>query len=229
MLLSNAAILRHMKEGDIVIDPFKEELLNNVSYDVRLGPWFWRARVPVAGHRFFNPYSPAAVSEVWTGPFRAKKAHEAVVEVGWLLTGTHGILPDDELIILAPGEMILGHTFEFVGGLNVCTAHMQARSSAGRSMLNVCEDAGWGDVGYISRWTMEIRNKSPHYWIPLVAGKSYAQMVFSEVEAPLSGTDYRHTGRYQEGHTLEEIKKLWKPEDMLPKMHQDRIREEGKP
>lgn len=228
MLLSNTAILRHMEAGNIVIDPFDPERLKNVSYDVRLGPWFLRARTPEAGPRFFNPLSHDAVREIWEGPFRAGRADKVIAQKGgppnhlW-----HGISPEDEVVLLAPGEMILGHTLEFIGGLNVCTAHMQARSSAGRSMLTVCEDAGWGDVGYISRWTMEIRNKSPHFWIPLVVAASYAQVVFSEVEAPLVGTDYRYTGKYQRGTTLEEIKRQWKPDDMLPKMYSEPIRREG--
>jgi len=38
--------------------------------------------------------------------------------------------------------------------------------------------AGWGDVGYINRWTMEITNNSRFYAIPLVVGRRIAQIVF---------------------------------------------------
>ena len=37
---------------------------------------------------------------------------------------------------------------------------MQARSSLGRSYIEVCKCAGMGDVGFCNRWTMEITNNS---------------------------------------------------------------------
>ncbi len=230
MLLSNTAILRHVAAGNIVIDPFDRAQLKNVSYDVRLGEWFWRMVPGGVNAVLFNPFNRAAVAELWTGPHRAERAVDMMARLHRVPAKEwDGIRPDDLVILLAPGEMILGHTEEFIGGRHVCTAHVQARSSTGRSLLTVCEDAGWGDVGYISRWTLEIRNKSPHYWIPLVVGARYAQVVFSEVEAPLAGTDYASTGKYQRGTTLDEVKAAWRPEDMLPKMYRDREPKEVRP
>ncbi|MBI2624222.1 hypothetical protein HYW67_01880 [Candidatus Parcubacteria bacterium] len=227
MLLSNTAILRHREAGNIIIDPFDRAQLKNVSYDLRLGEWFWRMEPGGVNAAIFNPFNRANVVELWTGPHHAERAVDMmarlkrVPEKEW-----DGIRSDDLVILLAPEEMILGHTEEFIGGRYVCTAHVQARSSAGRSLLTVCEDAGWGDVGYINRWTLEIRNKSPYYWIPLVVGERYAQMVFSQVESPLPGTEYGQTGKYQHGTTLAEVKASWLPKDMLPKMYLDREEKE---
>jgi hypothetical protein len=59
---------------------------------------------------------------------------------------------------------------------------MKARSTWGRNFITVCKCAGWGDVGYVNRWTMEIANSSRNKHIPLVVGRRIAQIVFFEVE-----------------------------------------------
>lgn len=75
---------------------------------------------------------------------------------------------------------------------------MKARSSLGRNFIEVCKCAGWGDVGYINRWTMEITNNSRYYSIPLVVGRRIAQIVFFDTEGTLEGRSYELTGtRYQ--------------------------------
>jgi hypothetical protein len=53
------------------------------------------------------------------------------------------IKPDDRIIWLKPGETILGHTNEFVGGRWTVTTMMKARSSLGRNFIEVCKCAGW--------------------------------------------------------------------------------------
>lgn len=132
-----------------------------------------------------------------------------------------GIKPTDKVIMLRPGETILAHTNEFIGGKNHITTMMKARSSLGRSFIEVCKCAGWGDVGYINRWTMEITNNSKNYIIPLVVGRRIAQIIFFET-GPIEGADYSVTGKYNPGKTLTELKKKWKPEMMLPKLYSDR-------
>jgi dCTP deaminase len=83
---------------------------------------------------------------------------------------------------------------------------------------------GWGDVGYISRWTMEITNNSRYYSIPLVVGRRIAQIVFFDTDGTLSTgqRSYESSGKYQSDPELENLKIQWKPSDMLPKMYKDR-------
>jgi dCTP deaminase len=132
------------------------------------------------------------------------------------------IKPDDRLILLRPGETILAHTAEFIGGRNCIVAKMYARSSLGRNFVEVCKDAGWGDVGYFNRWTMEVTNNSQHFTIPLVVGRRIGQIVFYEVEPLKETPDYvREGGKYQKSQDIEEVKKMWKPEMMVPQMHLD--------
>ncbi|MEK9184854.1 MAG: hypothetical protein AAB866_01665, partial [Patescibacteria group bacterium] len=132
-----------------------------------------------------------------------------------------GISPEDKIILIEPGETILAHTNEFIGGKNHITTMMKARSSLGRNFIEICKCAGWGDVGYVNRWTMEITNNSRHYAIPLVVGRRVAQIIFFETGEILSG-DYTKTGKYQTHQNMAKMKKEWKPESMLPKLYTDR-------
>ena len=218
-LLSDRAILDQMEKGNIVISPFKQENLGTVSYDVSLGQWYYSEEDPVGGIGIYSPYSEKDVRRVWGEPKKAVKASEYCQEYGIILPG--GVKPDDLVIWIPPGETFLCHTEEFIGGRNLITTLMKARSSIGRNFIEVCKCAGWGDVGYINRWTMEVTNNSKHYTIPLVAGRRVAQIAFFQVD-PILGEDYTVSGKYQTAPNLKAIKAAWKPEDMLPKMWKDR-------
>jgi len=220
MLLSQNQILEHMKNGKIVIDPYNEKNLKTTSYDVTLGEWFWREKAPRGRHTIHNLYDENSTKSVWSGPFQAQLAGEHRKEWGIELKG----IPDGaQVITLEPGETILAHTREFIGGKDICVAKMYARSSMGRNFVEVCKDAGWGDVGYFNRWTMEVTNNSRHYAIPLVVGRRIAQMVFYQVE-PLIKTEVDYVGeggKYQTSQDLEVLKREWNPHMMIPQMHRD--------
>ena len=113
MLLSRNAILRHFKEGDIVIDPFDERKLKTTSYDVTLGDWFWREGHPEGRASVHNIYDAESTKRVWQGPFQSEGAHEVCKRLGVELAN---IKPSDKIVLLRPGETILAHTQEFIGG-----------------------------------------------------------------------------------------------------------------
>lgn len=224
-LLSTPAILEILGTG-VIIDPFSREQLKSCSYDMRLGEWFYRMHGPEdTGDTVFNPYDPAMVARYYGEARRAPLAQNirGYVERG---VSWQGIDPDDQVIMMSPGEMILGHTLEFIGGTKdpksgrCFTAEMKARSSAGRLGFEICRCAGWGDVGYVNRWTMEIvcTARAP---IILVVGTRLAQMKFYEVapvdDAELYGADTRRD-HYQTGIDLDDIKANWRPEMMIPRL-----------
>ncbi len=225
MALSDKRILECMKEGTVIIEPFDRRNLATSSYDVTLGEYFFAEQPPAHFENLFNIYDKAHVDRVWgTVPKRAKTAKELFKKYNF---EWNGISPEDKIILLAPGETILGHTQEFIGGREHVTTMMKARSSLGRSFISVCKCAGWGDVGYTNRWTMEIQNTSARYYIPLVVGRRIAQIVFFETGA-IEGADYSATGKYTSSTKLSELKKSWKPEMMLPRLWTDRDIEKKK-
>lgn len=222
MALSDRQILEELKKGDVIITPFDKRNLATSSYDVTLGEWFYREQRPNYMLSHYNIYNKKHIDHVWgKNPHRAQKAGDLFKnnpEFEWT-----GISKDDKVILIEPGETILGHTVEYIGGRNHITTMMKARSSMGRSFIEVCKCAGWGDVGYINRWTMEITNNSRHYAIPLVVGRRIAQIIFYETGPILSSEhDYAKSGKYQTSKDLSVLKKIWKPEQMLPRLHLDR-------
>ncbi len=186
MLLSDRRILEEMERGNVIIEPFEQEQLGTNSYDVRLGEWYFEPNRNLQVVDFTREEDTRAF---WGEPRQAE----------------HGI------IAVRPGDTILCHTHEVVGGCNGFTTSMRARSSIGRSCLSVCKCAGVGDVGYVARWTMEITNHS-HATIVLPVGMRVAQILFYEVGPTLK----MYTGKYGQQSAP------WSPLDMLPKLYNDR-------
>jgi len=220
MALSNKKILEEMKKGDIVIIPFIQKNLSTSSYDLTLGEFYFREQPPKYNHNLYNIWNKEHTDHVWgLKALRAEVASEVFKKYNfnWI-----GIKKSDQVILLRPGETILAHTNEFIGGKNHITTMMKARSSMGRNFIEVCKCAGWGDVGYINRWTMEITNNSKNYAIPLVVGRRIAQLVFFETGPVLNDDDYTKTGKYAKSHDMKKVIKNWKPTDMIPRLYKDR-------
>ncbi len=217
MALSDKSILEEMEKGDIAIHPFNEQNLATSSYDVTLGEYYFSEKK--SSETLYNMYDRAHVSRIWgTEANIAKTMKETIQEINAPLTN---IREDDRIIVLEQGETILAHTNEFIGGRNHITTMMKARSSTGRNFIEVCKCAGWGDVGYTNRWTMEITNNSRYHRIPLVVGRRIAQIIFFET-GPIRENDYTTTGKYQATDDTERLKREWDPTSMLPKMYHDR-------
>jgi dCTP deaminase len=183
LLLSDKRILEELDAGNIVVEPFDRRQLGTNSYDCRLGHWYFEPTKYSEVIDFTNEDQALAF---WGEPRWAQAA-----------------------IVVKPGTTILAHTQEVVGARNGITTTMHARSSIGRSSLSVCKCAGVGDVGYISRWTMEISNHSTCS-ISIPIGLRICQIKFDYVGETLK--EYR--GKY--GQESE-----WTPYDMLPRLYLD--------
>jgi len=219
MALSDKKILEEMEAGNIVITPFNRKNLATSSYDLTLGEYFFIEQPPKHFQNIFNIYEKEHIERVWgTKPLRAKSAKEVFRDYKF---DFGNITPTNKVILLSPGETILAHTNEFIGGRDHITTMMKARSSLGRSFIEVCKCAGWGDVGYVNRWTMEITNNSKHYYIPLVVGRRIAQLIFFET-GPILEKDYSKEGKYQTSSSVKDLIKNWNPSSMLPKLYKDR-------
>ena len=200
-------ILNEMEKGNIWIYPYHEKNLSNTSYDVTIGPNYYRASKNPP--KLFLAWDEDSVQEYWGTPQYAQTVtDESMSRMYKLPVGT-------QFILLEPGELILAHTNEFIGGLNNITTMMKARSSMGRIGISVCKDAGWGDTSFVNRWTCEISNFSQST-IPLVVGSRVAQIVFFYTGKVMN--PYENRGAYQQKYkTFDELMSKWQVSDMLPK------------
>lgn len=210
--------IREARERDqIVIDPYLPENVKGSSLDVRLGEWFY-VTDSASNQDYYNPFDERSVQDYFKGPLRATSNQE------WADLHNrkiwYNIPPDHPIIVLRPHERILAHTIEYVGIAYNGTTTMQARSTWGRNGVVVCKDAGWGDPGYINRWTMEIQNDND-VSVPLPVGMRIAQLVFYHMTS--SEKNYGDSDKYQVQGSLEELKRSWKPEMMLPRAFRDKI------
>lgn len=216
-LLSKAMILRHIKMGNIFISPFNPQNLKTVSYDARLGENFFQEQpFRTSCRRIFNPFNPMDIKRYWGEPQKAVVAGDWMKENGPL----DNIRSEDRIIILGPGETILAHTEEFIGGRNCVTTEMRARSSMGRIGVTVCKCAGWGDVGFCNRWTLEMSNHLKDTPVVLVVGMRVAQIAFYQVD-PLTESYATTGGQYQTTDDTEKMIREWSPKLMLPKFCRD--------
>jgi deoxycytidine triphosphate deaminase len=220
---SNRQIKEAIKKGHIVFYPFVEKHIAGSSVDVTLGNYYYRTERPSEGG-FYNPFDEKAVNLYFGGgPYKAEIHKDWAKKHGRRLFTN--IPPNHPIIVLRPGERILAHTHEFIGIKAPGTSTMQARSTWGRNGVAVCLDAGWGDPGYINRWTMEIYNMNQHESVVLPVGERVAQMVFYET-GPVDSEYKKLSGKYQTGESdkLSDIIKNWKPEQMLPRAFNDKRR-----
>jgi deoxycytidine triphosphate deaminase len=215
-VLSDLDIKKELIEGNIIIEPYDENQLGNCSYDVKLGENYYEWNHE-SNLLLYNPYNSDHVNKYW----KLKQAHIP----DEYFCNKYGIFPGSKIIILKPHETILSHTIEFIGGVNDITTEMKARSSYGRSGISVCKCSSWGDIKYFNRWTMEIQN-SLNIPVILTVGERIAQIVFHRTGK--SNTSYSTKGSYQKEDNLVELKALWKPDSMLPKIKSEASKILGK-
>lgn len=134
MRLGKPEIERYLASGHITIDEFVPENLGSAQYDVTLGEHFYRER-KMSWHRVYNPYDEGHVRGKWEHNLAISHDEWRECSGEWLENVGH----DEKLIIIEPGELILGHTQEYIGGsCNFITTKMHARSSLGRNGIEVC-------------------------------------------------------------------------------------------
>lgn len=217
---SNSEIKKAVKSGHIIVHPFTEKHVNGSSIDVTLGEWYYRTDRRTGTH-IYNPLDKEDVVGYFGEP------QKAIIHEEWCRIASvvpfKNIQLNHPIIVLEPGERILAHTNEFIGIKAPGTTSMHSRSTWGRNGLAVCFDAGWGDPGYINRWTLEIYNLNQRHSIVLPVGERIAQIVFHHT-GRVDGEYYNLSGKYQTGSekALEDLIKKWEPSLMLPKAYKDK-------
>ncbi|QQS22392.1 deoxycytidine triphosphate deaminase [Candidatus Saccharibacteria bacterium] len=222
-VFSDLEIQAGLEVGHIICEP-APSAINGSSIDVSLGYYFYHAKGNEGGDNLFNPFDEADVRRYYGDYYEAKPwaavrrkiGNSSVASIEHLAN-----IPDDHpVIVLRPNERILAHTHEFIGILPPGTTSMQARSTTGRIGVSACYCAGWGDPGYVNRWTMEVHNLNENEHVVLPVGYKLAQIVFSST-GPV-GTEYAlASGNYQDIPSIDlaAIKAAWHPSQMLPKAY----------
>jgi len=219
---SNTEIKQAIADGTIVSIPYNPKHVSTASLDFTLGYYFFKQE-PEGDVHIYNPFDEQEVHRYFKGPLKAISHKE------WCEKNGHDLfsnIPEDQpIIVLKPGERILGHTHEFIGiRANGGACEVKSRSSWGRNGIAVCFDAGWIDPGYINRITLEIYNLNQHESVVLPVGERIGQLIFHHT-GPIEGdySDGREgmSGKYQHTDNLEELIRTWSPERMLPRAYKD--------
>ena len=219
---SNTEIRAAVADGTIVCVPYNDKHVSEASLDFTLGHYFYKQE-PTIDSKVYNPFDKSDVDRYFKGPL------EAISHKEWCKKNKHKLfdnIPEDHpIIVLQPGERILGHTHEFVGIRPAGGAcEVRSRSSWGRNGVAICFDAGWIDPGYINRITLEIYNLNMHESVVLPVGERIGQLIFhhtGEIEGDYSNGRDGMSGKYQHTDDLDELISTWSPEQMLPRSYKD--------
>jgi dCTP deaminase len=104
--------------------------------------------------------------------------------------GTNSIIIPENGLVLEPGRLYLGRTYEYTR-TDRCVPMLEGRSSIGRLGLFVHVTAGFGDVGFRGYWTLEIHCIQPVKVYPMV---EICQIYYHSIE----GDYVRYaSGKYQ--------------------------------
>lgn len=193
MILCKEAIIEAYNAGRIVIDPFEKDLVGINSVDVRLGNDVWELTGTEPRDLYSNDTSRWRKME----PVKAGALRQLYPNFGL------NVLEDeDDCYIFRSGGFYLATTLEAIGTRAIedqeaIVPEMKARSTVGRQGLTVALCAGLGDVGYSSRWALEVRVVHSGD-IVLAVGTPIAQVVFhtaTQTQACYDGGErYQHQG-----------------------------------
>lgn len=220
---SNTEITAAIDDGRIVCVPFDPTHVSEASFDFTLGHYFYKQEYQPEASGVYNPFDETDVARYFKGPLEAIPHAEWCEKNGMQKFAN---IPDDHpIIVLRPGERILGHTHEFVGiRAHGGACEVKSRSSWGRNGVAVCFDAGWVDPGYINRITLEIYNLNMHESVVLPVGERVGQLIFHHtglVEGGYAEGRGGISGKYQHTDDLDELIRTWRPEMMLPRAFKD--------
>lgn len=170
-MLSGPEIIKQVREGNIVIDPFDESMVGPNSLDVRLGSWIIQL-----------------------------DSEESAFDDGWDLTKpipegdivNHVMGPKG--FLMKKGVAYLAHTVESIWCRNF-VPWLDARSTVGRYFLQCHMTAGRGDIGWKGTFTMEMMAVARS--IRVYGGLPIAQVSFFSVQGdikPYEGGYNNQTG-----------------------------------
>lgn len=197
MLLSNRGIAEELRFENIIIQPYRQELLQPASYDVTLAPDF-KAQMEIDDSTVVP----------WIDPQQDNSDYFQDIYV-----------PKGAAFVLEPGAFVLGSTTETIAlGANIA-ARVEGKSSLGRLGLLVHSTAGFIDPGFDGQITLELSNTGTMP-ILLYPGMKISQLCFFHLPDPTTllygsraaGSHYQH----QAGPTTSRSFENFKVYDVYP-------------
>jgi dCTP deaminase len=161
VLLSNRDILEETDFDNIIIQPFRRELMQPSSYDVTLSCEFKVQLKPEPGEVL-----PDIDPQVDSSEYFSDVA-----------------VPKGQAIAIEPGAFVLGSIHEVISlGANIA-ARCEGKSSLGRLGLQVHSTAGFIDPGFEGNITLELSNNGTMP-ILLWPGMKIGQLCFFRLPSP---------------------------------------------
>ncbi len=160
MLLSDRSIKDLIQKGKISISPYKENLIQPSSYDVRLAD-----KILV----FQRPHHPYI--DLKNGTHHIETLTNQV------------IIYDNRPFILHPGEFILASTIEKLSLPDDIAARLEGKSSLARLGILIHSTAGYIDPGFSGTITLEISNVA-NIPVTLYPNMAIGQLSFTRMDSP---------------------------------------------
>lgn len=175
-ILSAKKIVEQRLHGNIVIDPFSIENINPNSYNISLYPKLLKIG--------FNSFADLLYEYDMARPAQCTEID----------------IPSDGYV-LEPGELYLGQTNEIAGSTKFVPM-IEGRSSIGRCGMFIHITAGFGDVGFVGRWTLEIVSVKRLRIYPNI---NIGQVFFHEID----DTTHQYSGQYADQREIR-TSGIWK-------------------
>lgn len=180
-VLTGDQIIKEVESGDIIIEGFDKNKVGANSYDLLLGDVL-KTYIPI----FKNPINPKDTT-LYMDMLKENPYNEFKIT--------------DKGFPLLPGILYIGTTKERVFTEKFMPT-LDGRSSIGRLGVAVHITAGFGDIGFDGRWTLEITTVHPIIIYPNIP---VCQVSF---HTPYGDTRIKYNGRYQ-NQTGAETSKLY--------------------
>lgn len=138
------------------------------------------------------PFNPAQLNP---NSYNLRLADEIVIYNEAVLDShkvnkTEKIRIPPEGIVLSPGRVYLASTEEWTETYNLIPC-IDGRSSVGRLGIGIHMTAGFGDIGFKGRWTLEIYVQQP---VRVYAGDELCQIYYELPDGEITDT---YHGKYQ--------------------------------
>lgn len=228
-MLSGIEIKRQMELGNIIIDEFDEKRLNPNSYNIRLGNKLKVYAIANISPEQLEEEATMPFREEYTHIYEKFKESKSTLEESSTeikeklddlserlakhklqVLRKYSLDPkkDNETVdieipeegyILVPGILYLGETMEYTETYGLIP-NIDGRSTTGRLGIEIHRTAGFGDVGFKGKWTLEITVTHPVIVYP---GMEIGQIYYETVDGDSS---MQYNGKYQNQQGVEPAK-----------------------